>query len=108
MQVSMSQAVTIDFRTENTSGLLQSADSLPTAVLYRNGTSTVVSVTVTLVSTGQYRAAWTNAGYTNFDQLSLEVTAVINGDSYTAKVWEATVAEQPNNSAIAAIVGLVA
>lgn len=88
-KVGLSQSVTKDFRVKDADGALVDADSTPTAVLYRNGAATAVSVNVvSITGTGKYSASWTHASYTAGDQLSLEVTATVSGTAYTAVVWE--------------------
>jgi len=88
MSVPASGTVTRDFRVKS-EGVLTDADSLPSAVLYRNGAATAVSVTVaSITGTGRYSASWTNPGYDPQDYLAIEVTAVVDAVSYTAKVWD--------------------
>ena len=68
------------------------ADSLPTAVLFRNGSATVVTVTITTTAeTGLYNAAFTTLGagdgWAKTDRLVLRATAVIETKTYKAIVW---------------------
>ena len=74
-------------------GVGTAADSTPTAVLWRNGSASGVSVTVsTTAQTGLYKAVFTtDAGWSNADYLELYVTATIAGTvGYLAKVWSST------------------
>lgn len=65
-------------------GVPADADSTPTGVVYRNGTSQATSVTVTHPGTGRYLASFTaDAGWAVTDHVVLIVTAVINSTSYT-------------------------
>lgn len=92
MRVAASQAVTDNFLVKNAAGELVDADSTPTAVLYRKGAATAVSVTVASVTgTGKYSFAFTNGAYDSGDPIWIEVTATVSGTAYTAKVWQATV-----------------
>ena len=67
------------------------ADSTPTAVLYRNGSASGVSVTITNVTTGRYKATFstlgTDDGWAKTDVLDLWIVATIGGTSYEAPVW---------------------
>jgi hypothetical protein len=74
-------------------GVGTNADSTPTAVLWRNGSASGVSVMVsTTAQTGLYKAVFTtDAGWGNADFLELYVTATIAGTAgYLAKVWSST------------------
>lgn len=74
-------------------GVGTAADSTPTAVLWRNGSASGVSVTVsTTAQTGLYKAVFTtNSGWSAADYLELYVTATIAGTAgYLAKVWSST------------------
>jgi hypothetical protein len=74
-------------------GVGTAADSTPTAVLWRNGSASGVSVTVsTTAQTGLYKAVFTtDAGWAAADFLELYVTATIAGTAgYLAKVWSST------------------
>jgi hypothetical protein len=74
-------------------GVGTAADSTPTAVLWRNGSASGVSVTVsTTAQTGLYKAVFTtDSGWDNADFLELYVTATIAGTAgYLAKVWSST------------------
>ena len=68
------------------------ADSLPTAVLFRNGSATAVTVNITITAeTGLYNAAFTTLGagdnWAKTDRLVLRATAVIDSTTYKAIVW---------------------
>jgi hypothetical protein len=74
-------------------GVGTAADATPTAVLWRNGSASGVSVTVsTTAQTGLYKAVFTTgSGWSIDDFLELYVTATIAGTSgYLAKVWSST------------------
>jgi len=74
-------------------GVGTAADSTPSAVLWRNGSASGVSVTVsTTAQTGLYKAVFTtDAGWAAADFLELYVTATIAGTAgYLAKVWSST------------------
>ena len=74
-------------------GVGTAADSTPTAVLWRNGSASGVSVTVsTTAQTGLYKAVFTtDSGWAIADFLELYVTATIAGTAgYLAKVWSST------------------
>lgn len=74
-------------------GVGTAADSTPTAVLWRNGSASGVSVTVSATAqTGLYKAVFTtDSGWDNADFLELYVTATIAGTAgYLAKVWSST------------------
>jgi len=74
-------------------GVGTAADSTPTAVLWRNGSASGVSVTVsTTAQTGLYKAVFTtDSGWDNADFLELYATATIAGTAgYLAKVWSST------------------
>lgn len=68
-------------------------DSPPTAVLSRNGTATGVTVTIgTTADTGRYLASFTTLGsaqgWVVSDHLTLRATALIDGTSYPAIVFD--------------------
>jgi hypothetical protein len=74
-------------------GVGTAADSTPTAVLWRNGSASGVSVTVsTTAQTGLYKAVFTtDSGWSASDYLELYATATIAGTAgYLAKVWSST------------------
>ena len=74
-------------------GVGTAADSTPAAVLWRNGSASGVSVTVsTTAQTGLYKAVFTtDAGWSTSDYLELYATATIAGTAgYLAKVWSST------------------
>lgn len=70
------------FTTVNSSRVATDADSLPTAILRRNGTSSGVTVTIANLTTGRYSASWTNGAWTTGDHLALDVTAIVGGTTY--------------------------
>jgi hypothetical protein len=79
--------------TSTVAGVGTAADATPSAVLWRNGSASGVSVTVsTTAQTGLYKAVFTtDSGWDNADFLELYVTATIAGTAgYLAKVWSST------------------
>ena len=90
--IKLNYSYTILF-TATVAGVGTAADSTPTAVLWRNGSASGVSVTVsTTAQTGLYKAVFTtDAGWAISDFLELYVTATIAGTAgYLAKVWSST------------------
>jgi len=72
-------------------GIATAADSTPTAILYRNGSASGTTVTVsTTAETGVYLATFTtDAGWAKTDHLELLVSATIDGDSgYKVVLWD--------------------
>jgi len=94
-------------------GVGTAADSTPTAVLWRNGSASGVSVTVsTTAQTGLYKAVFTtDSGWANGDFLELYATATIAGTAgYLAKVWSSTEigAAELDSSSLRAALGMSA
>ncbi len=90
--IKLSYSYTILFAA-TVAGVGTAADSTPTAVLWRNGSASGVSVTVsTTAQTGLYKAVFTtDAGWSASDFLELYATATIAGTAgYLAKVWSST------------------
>jgi hypothetical protein len=72
-------------------GIATAADSTPNAILYRNGSASGVTVTVsTTAETGVYLATFTtDAAWAKTDHLELLVSATIDGDSgYKVVLWD--------------------
>jgi hypothetical protein len=81
-------------------GIATSADETPTAILYRNGTPSGVSVEIAVsltvaetAETGVYVATFTTLGagdgWDKTDQLELLIVAEIDGETgYKAVVWD--------------------
>lgn len=93
--VQASQTADAYFEVVNASQNPTDADALPTAVLYRNGSASGVTVTIASTgSTGQYKASWTNGAWNRFDRLVLSVTAVVGGATKRGNVWEGWI-DQP-------------
>jgi len=75
-------------------GIATAADATPTAILYRNGSASGVTVTVsTTAETGVYVATFTTLdvgdNWARADHLELLVSATIDGDSgYKAVLWD--------------------
>jgi hypothetical protein len=82
------EAYSIPFET-TVAGVRTAAQSTPTAVLRRNGSSSGVSVTVT-GSGGLYRGAFTaDAGWSEYDRLEMDITADLDAASnYQGIVWD--------------------
>ena len=90
--IKLNHSYTILF-TSTVAGVGTAADSTPTAVLWRNGSASGVSVTVsTTAQTGLYKAVFTtDAGWAIDDLLELYGVATIAGTSgYLAKLWSST------------------
>jgi hypothetical protein len=82
------ESATVGFTTNDSTGAATAADSTPTAALYKNGTvDNAVTVTVSSVSTGAYKAAFTvpSSGYSVGDEIELLVAATVGG--IAAKKW---------------------
>jgi hypothetical protein len=68
-------------------------DSLPTAILYRNGTATAQTVTVaSTANTGRYLASFTTLGtgdgWSVFDHLTVRVVAVLDTVPFPALIFD--------------------
>ena len=88
MTVQSAQSVTVIFTTRAfATGVGTNADSLPTGVLYKNGTSSGQTVTVTNVSTGLYKAAVTMPTLAIGDEVELVIAATVSTISDSAVVW---------------------
>ncbi len=90
--IKLNYSYTILF-TSTVAGVGTAADSTPTAVLWRNGSASGVSVTVsTTAQTGLYKAVFTtDSGWSASDYLELYAVATIAGTpGYLAKVWSST------------------
>lgn len=84
-----STAESTEFTTSDpATGELTDADSAPTATLRRNESASGVTVTITNLETGRYRASWTNGAWSAGDRLLLVVSATIGGTTYKETVWE--------------------
>ena len=91
MSVRSSQSITTQFTTRVFStGVLTDADSTPTGTLYVNGTANGATVTVTKISTGLYKAAFTLPTLAVGDLCCLIIAATVSSVSDAAKVWEDT------------------
>lgn len=71
-----------------TTGALTNASSLPTGVLYVNGTANAATVTVTNVTTGIYNAQVTLPTLSIGDLVSIVISATVGGVAGGGKVWE--------------------
>lgn len=119
MSYTPSQAVTIEFCTQNpATGAAQNGDSLPTGTFSRNGTDDgTVTVTVTNVDTGRYKAAFTiPSGAAAKDVCDLSVAATVNSVAGKGIVWrgliDTKIVSQLNDSpynggAVASVTGNV-
>ena len=89
MSVRSGQAVTTEFTTRIfATGVAANADSLPTGVLYVNGTADAAVVTVTNQATGRYKASVTLPTLAVGDLVSIIITATISGITDNSKIWE--------------------
>lgn len=74
-------------------GALTDADSLPIATLVRNGDNTGESITVTNISTGVYKLAFTiPVAWTLKDTVEVRVVAIVGGVTGAAIVWSVVLA----------------
>lgn len=90
--IQLNHGYTIFFTVE-VAGVATAADSTPTAVLYRDGSASGVTVTVeATATTGLYKATFTSdAGWANTDVLHLVASAAIASTSgYIGVVWDST------------------
>jgi len=78
MSVKSGQAVTVLFTTQTPStGAATDADSLPTGLLYVNGTVNGAAVTITNIATGVYKAAVALPSLTAGDMVGLRISATV-------------------------------
>lgn len=93
MDYKPSDSVTCEFCTSVfATGATSNADSLPTGILSRNGTDTAVTVTVTNLVTGRYKAVFTiPATYIAGDDLDLAISATVSSVSGQAVVFHTRV-----------------
>lgn len=91
MSYKPSDSATIEFVTSSSTGAAANADSTPTGTFARNGTDDgTVTVTVTNVDTGRYKAAFTiPAGAAAGDTCTLSIAATIGGVAAKGIVWQA-------------------
>lgn len=88
MTVQSAQSVTALFSTRVfATGVGTIADSLPTGVLYLNGTANGATVTVTNISGGLYKAQVTLPTLTIGDLVSVSITATVSGVTDTTTIW---------------------
>lgn len=96
MRAIAGQDMALTFRNEDDTGILTNTDSLPTAVLYVNGAiDSAITITITNISTGTYKAAFTMGDYSDGDIWELVVTAVIDGITYSRIVKEGYIEALP-------------
>lgn len=89
MSVKTAQAVTVEFTTANpATAAAQNGDSLPTGILYVDGTANGATVTVTNITTGAYKAALTLPALTAGQIVAVRISAVVAGIAGTAIVWQ--------------------
>lgn len=96
MIVASGGSVTTTFTTNDDTGASADADSTPTGTVYLNGTANGVSVTVTNIATGLYKAAFTMPAGSAGDSVQLVIAATVGGTASKAKVWEAVVTPSVN------------
>ncbi len=89
MSVKPSDAITIDFTTQDAStGAATDADSLPTGKLVVNGTDNAATVTVTNKETGVYKAAVTlPAELSAGDEVQIRIAATVSTIAGKAVIW---------------------
>jgi hypothetical protein len=89
---------TVQFTTQNpTTGAAQDADSLPTAVLVKDGVDTAVTVTVAHVATSIYNVSWAiPLAYEAGDVIQIRVTATVAGVTGNDIIWQSTLALGPS------------
>ena len=91
MSVRTGQTLTKEFVTSHpTTQAATNADSLPTGVLYVNGTADAATVTVTNVTTGLYKAAVTLPTLAVRDLVDLVISATVNAIAGKAVIWSDT------------------
>ncbi len=89
MEVRSGQSITTIFSTSVFStGALGDATGTPAGTLYLNGTANGATVTVTNITTGQYKAAVTLPTLAVGDVVSIFITATVSGVAGGGKVWE--------------------
>lgn len=91
MIVETGTAVRTQFTTQLPTGEAANADSLPTGTLYLNGTANGATVTITNISAGLYKAAFTIPTVSEYDQLELIVSATVDGTAAKGRVWGGSV-----------------
>lgn len=75
-------------------GEAANADTLPTAVLVRNGTDTAETVTIANVTTGIYLLSATiPADWVPYDLVGIRVRATVDGVLDNYHVWQASIAD---------------
>ena len=99
--IRVNTAYVIPFST-TVAGVPTAADSTPTAVLWRNGSATAVSVTITTTAnTGIYHASFTtDAGWASTDRIWIVASATIATVDYKAVAWDSF--GEPDSAAIVA------
>lgn len=99
MSYKPSDAVTVQFCTQRfDTGAATNADSLPTGTVTKNGTDDgTVTVTVTNLATGRYKAAFTvPSGYAAGDVVELTIAATVNSVAGKGLVWRAQLDSKRN------------
>jgi predicted aspartyl protease len=88
MSVQTGQSVAAMFTTRAfATGIGVNADSLPTGVLYLNGTANAATVTITNISTGLYKAIVTMPTLAVGDEVELVISATVSSVSDKDVVW---------------------
>lgn len=89
-------SITTEFITSSSTGAATNADSLPTAVLSRNGSDDgAVTVTVTNIDAGRYKSAFTiPSTYAAGDELVLIASYTVSTVAQKQKAWESQLADQ--------------
>lgn len=89
MRIKPLEEVKVTFRNENDQGILEDMDNLPTCQLYIDGAlDPAITVAVTNIATGTYRAVWTMGDYSENDIWELVVTGDYDGIQYSRIIKE--------------------
>lgn len=83
------ETVTVQFRVSDPeTAALVDADAPPAGTLIVNGVDNAVTVTITNLATGKYRAAVTLPEITDGDELQLAIDATVGGVNGSGIVWQ--------------------
>lgn len=91
MSVRSGQSITKTFTTRVfATGVATDADSLPTGMLYVNGTADAATVSITNITTGFYKAAVTLPTLAVGDVVDLRINATVSSVTDNAVIWTDT------------------
>lgn len=86
------KTISCRFFTYNTSGVLTNADSPPTGLLVINGVDSIVTVTVSNITTGEYKAEFTVPIDSVYgDYLQMVITATLSSTTNKSVIWNDSV-----------------